>query len=193
MTLQSPAAEVLALMRDAAERYFQGSVVDDPFFTETPLPDFSGFCVAVNGSLALVELGTAGTPEWIWFVQVTSGLATEVPYSRSLMDWLNEYNRTETIGKYYCVASGINADLVSVVYETLIPGVHFRVLADNDVGGDARRLTYDRVCWEMRRVIDAGASQRTEIVSKFGGRFFDCSSAGVHRLFAVSAGDPRSV
>jgi hypothetical protein len=78
--------------------------------------------------MTLVELGTAGTPDWIWFVQVTSGLALEVPYSRALMDWVNEHNRTETIGKYYCVTSGIHAGLVSIVYETLIPDVHFKGL-----------------------------------------------------------------
>jgi hypothetical protein len=189
MSLESPAKEVLALMRNAAERHFQGSVSDDPFFTESLLPDFGGFCVHIDGSMALVELGTAETPEWLWFVQVTSGLAVEVPYTRALMDWIHEHNRTETIGKYYCTVSGIGPDLVSVVYETLIPGVHFKVLADSNVGEEARKLTYDRVTWEMRKVIDTGASQRAEIANKFGGRFFDCSPHGLRQLFAVSCGD----
>lgn len=189
MGLQSPAKEVLALMREAAERHFQGSVSDDDaLFGESAPPEFSGFCVHVDGSMALVELGTAETPDWIWFVQVTSGLALEVPLSRELIDWVNEHNRTETIGKYYCTTSGVHPDLVSVVYETLIPGVHFKVLADDNVSGDTRKLTYDRVCWEMRKVIDGGARQRSEIVNKFGGRLFDCSHFGLRQLFSVSCG-----
>lgn len=190
MVLRSPASEMLALMRRAAEKYFPGSVSDDPFFTETPIPEFAGFCVHVSDSMALVELGAAGVPDWLWFVQVSSGLATDVPYTRALMNWVSEHNRTETIGKYYCIASGINPDLGSVVYETLIPGVLFKVLADKDVNDDTRSLAYDRACWEMRRIIDLGADQRTEVVSKFGGRFFDCSATGLRRLFAVTAGDP---
>jgi hypothetical protein len=187
MALQSPAREVLALMRKAAERHFEGSVSDDALFGESAPPDFSGFCVHVDGSMALVELGTAGTPDWIWFVQVTSGLALEVPYTRALMDWINEQNRTETIGKYYCTVSR-DPTLVSIVYETLIPGVHFKVLADGNVSDDTRKLTYDRVCWEMRKIINGGVSQRAEIVNKFGGRFFDCSRFGLRVLFSISCG-----
>jgi len=191
MGLQSPAREVLALMREAAERHFPGAVSDDPRFGENTPPDYSAFCVHPDGSMALVELGTAGTQDWIWFVQVTSGLAVEVPLGRDLIDWLNEHNRTETIGKYYCTASGVHPDLASLVYETLIPGVHFKVLADSDVSGDTRKLTYDRVCWEMRKVIDSGARQRSELVGKFGGRFFDCSPAGFKQLYSVSCGIPE--
>jgi hypothetical protein len=188
MGLRSPAKEVLALMREAAERHFPGSVSDDYGFTESPDPDFSGFCVHVADSMALVEMGTGGIPDWLWFVQVTSGLAIEVPYTRALMDWVCEHNRTETIGKYYCTVSGINADTVSVVYETLIPGVHFMVLADDNVSYETRKLTYDRVTWEMRKVIDTGASQRAEVVNKFGGRFFDCSHRGLRQLYSASCG-----
>lgn len=190
MALRSPASEVLALMRRTAEKYFPDSVCDDPLFTETLIPEFGGFCVHAGGSMALVEIGANGVPDWLWFVQVSSGLATNVPYTRALMNWVGEHNRTETIGKYYCIASGINPDLGSVVYETLIPGVLFKVLADKDVSDDTRQLAYDRACWEMRRIVDLGADQRNEIVSKFGGRFFGSSPDGLRRLFAVTAGDP---
>jgi hypothetical protein len=41
----------------------------------------------------------------------------------------------------------------------------------------------------MRKIIDGGAAQRSEIVNKFGGRFFDCSRSGLWQLFSVSCGD----
>ncbi len=188
MNLQPPASDVLALMRNLAEKDFPGSVSDEPTVFGT-MHDFSGFCIHVDGSLALVELGTAGIPDWLWSVQVTSGLALEVPNTHALMEWVNERNRTATIGKYYCTIGGGNG-LASVLYETMIFGGSFRALFDDNLSDDAMSVVGGRVSLEMRHVVKVGASQRAEVVNKFGGRFFDCSPAGLMYLFMVSAGDP---
>lgn len=184
MSLHSPAREVLSLMREMADGAFRGSVADGGPVFDNITPDLSGFCIHLNGSLALVELGTSGIPDWMWAVQVTSGLAQEVPNTPQLMQWVNERNRTTVLGKYYCTI-GQN-DHVSVLYETMLWGGYFKILFENNPSPELKTLVAGRIRAEMSQIVETGDRQRTEVVELFGGHVFDCTPAGLMALFAVS-------
>ncbi len=186
MSLQYPAKLVLYAMRQLADKAFGGAVSDMKLFGHSAddMPDFSGFCVNYAGSLALVELGTKGIPDWQWAVQVTSGLAAEVPTTFQLIRWVNDHNRKATHGKYYCTG---DERLSAVMYETMIWGGNFKISFDDRQDPDIKALTAGRVRWEMEHIIRTGAEESPEVISLFGGRPFNCSPTDMHLLFSVSA------
>lgn len=185
MSLQYPANIVLSAMRQLAIKAFDGAVSDMMLFGHSAddMPDFSGFCVNYAGNLALVELGTKGIPDWQWAVQVTSGLAAEVPTTFQLIRWINDHNRRAMHGKYYCTGDGHAS---AVMYETMIWGGNFKITFD-DQDSDIKALTAGRIRWEMEHIIRTGAEESIEVINLFGGRPFNCSPDDMHRLFAMSA------
>lgn len=193
MSLQYPAREAFSMLRQLADHVFGGAVSDMTFPGGTPadaIPDFSGFCVSLDGSLALVELGTAGFPDWKWSVQVTSGLAIGVPRELSLMQWINEQNRTAALGKYYCPA---RENGMAVLYETMIWGGYFMPYFSTNQSQEFRTVAAGRLRWEMSHIIETGARQSRVLLDLYGGQRFPLNSTGIAMLFNYSAGDAAIV
>lgn len=182
--LPSPAREAFALIRQIAENSFPGSVSDSDAFPS--MSELAAFCVHPDDSLALVSLCIEGSPEWGWPIQVTSGLALDVPNTLQLMAWVNEHNHMTATGKYYCVTDANGR--VSVVYEAIIWGNYIRVLFEEGLSRDLAQLMTAQIRSEIAHIVQVGARERNEIVANFGGRLFAPTRGDLLALFAVSSG-----
>ena len=185
MSLDSPGQGVLAFVRKLAEAEFPGSVLEPGTLSRIPYLD--GFYVHVGAGLTLIELGTQGIPDWQWSVQITSGLAVEIPDSPELAAWISKQNRHATIGKYYMIY-GVN-ETVTVLFETMLWGGYFGAVLRGGTDLETRLAITQRLRNEMGVVVRAAARQGGEIVGRFGGKLFVPSELDFSLLFMLSAGD----
>jgi hypothetical protein len=146
-----------------------------------------GFMVEFGGGLTLVVANTANFPPDQWSLQITSGLAIDIPDADACLRWANEKNRQTMIGKYYSAVSQ-STGLGAVVYENMLWGGHFDFLFHGphapgtfaSAGGWLRSM--------LSNNIRTGAEHGQVLLQTLGGRVFDPDRSGFTGLTVISAG-----
>ncbi len=183
-SMSHAAERAVDVLRAWAEGNFPGSVIEMSLFSV--LPTQYGFGIAHQGGLTLVWADVTGAEQGPWSVQLSSGLAIDVPDVPGLVSWANDANRLVNVGKYFWrVAQAQN--MAAVVYETSLAGVHFDLLFDGPRGPATQAIGSWLRGMQYNNVQSASDGHR-ELVAAFGGRPFPSDEDGLTTLFVVASG-----
>ncbi|MET8816309.1 hypothetical protein ABZW47_30450 [Streptomyces sp. NPDC004549] len=174
----------VGVLRQWAEDDYPSGVVDMTVFD---LIDTQwGFGIHDQGALTLVWADITDRPADNWSVQISSGLAIDVPDLVGPVQWANAANRQVVIGKYFC-ALAYEQKMSAAVYETSLPTLYFDLLFDGPHGpGTFQRLGGWLRALQRNNVVSAAEGAR-EIIGSYGGRRFGPTEADLIALFTVAS------
>jgi hypothetical protein len=144
----------------------------------TPIPNPTGvWAYTLGDAVILVEIPSGGMP----FLRVIGGLAVGVPFSSALAQYVNGQNRGALVFGRMALAGDFPADIPA-------GGAWSHVLVEHFVDGEG--LTYEvpssiqSLIYAMSSHGSQMADRATEIVQRFGGRYFkDDEAPIVHQMF----------
>jgi hypothetical protein len=181
----SPIVErAVQVLRQWAENDFPSAVLNMDLFDYVDTQ--WGFGIHHQGALTLVWADATDQPADSTSVQITSGLAIDVPDLEGPVLWANAANRQVLIGKYYC-ALAYEQKLSAVAYETSLPILYFDMLFDGPHGPGTFQRLGGRLRALQRNSVDAAARGAHEILGSYGGRRLGPTESDLTALFTVAS------
>ena len=174
----------VGVLRQWAEVDYPSGVFETDMFDFVPTQ--WGFAIHHQGALTLVWADITDRPADNWSVQISSGLALDVPDPGGSVLWANAANRQVVVGKYFC-ALAFEQQQSAVAYETSLPTLYFDMLFDGPHGPG----TFQRLGGWLRALqknnVDAAAEGAQEVLGSYGGRRFERTEQDVMTLFTVAS------
>lgn len=179
------AERAVMVLRKWAENDFPSGVLETDLFD---LVDTQcGFGIHHGGALTLVWADVTDRPQDAWTVQLSSGLAIDVPDLGGPLQWANAANRQTVIGKYYC-ALAHDQGMSAVAYENSLPTLSFDLLFDGPHGPGTFQRLGGRLRGLLRNNVDAAAEGAAQVLGSWGGRRFEPTEKDLVALFTVASG-----
>ena len=174
------AAQVIKVLRTWADQDFPGEVISVSMFDDTP--GFDGFAIAHNGGLTILFANTAKQGQW--WVQMSSGLAIDVPDPEAVLSWVNIQNRAQ-LSKYYC-AIAQEQGMAAAVNETQFYGDLLYAMMTG-MQGQEQSTAAGWLRGTIRGQVTACASEGAQLRQMCGGRSLPGTEQGVTTLFVISS------
>ena len=179
------AEEAVSALRTWAEGSFPGSTMDMSILDVTDTQ--WGFGIAAGGGLTLVWADVTNAEAGPWSVQLSGGLAIDVPDREGSLRWANNKNRGIAYGKCYC-ALAESQNLAAVLYENTLPGASFELIFNGPHGPG----TFQSLVGWVRGILDlqvrCTAQDGADIINAHGGKRFEPGESGLWTVFSIAGG-----
>lgn len=174
------ASHVINVLRTWADKDFPGDVINWGMFDS--VPGFDGFAIAHAGGLTILFANTVEQDRQ-WWVQVSSGLAFDVPAPEAVLTWVNNQNRTQ-LSKYYCAFTP-SGEMAAAVNETQFYGDLLYAMMTG-MQGQAQSTAAGWLRGTIRGQVTACASEGVRLRQMYGGRSLPGTDQGIGILFGIA-------